>query len=533
MEPLKKISSEALSGGFLFGAVLFFGVLPLITSMSLWLSDFDSTSLNYPFFVLTARSILFTSLHSLLTATIVIIIGSLIAVGVFLFKGKTYYYLSTFVSSFGYFSFVLPGVSVALLVLSLSQKLSVVPSQGLLAILCAHIILNLFFFTAQLQTRIQNFFSSQGRRFFEAGLSLGASPHQSLINTLSPIIKNEANVWWPMIFYWSFNAFSTTLILAGKPYYSSPEVLLYYSLQNNFSSGRVLFLVLLNILIAFVLYLFLMKNRQQQRSSLSFSNIYSWSPTDKCRSFTIYKSIGCIAVLIWICVLGFGVLSPLFHFLIQNSPPSEIVSSFKNSLVLAFFTAVFSCLFAGALFMSPQRIRGLTYFLSLLMSPTLLAAIWIGFGLDFWLLNKPYLIQIGVCAFLISLAQVSLTAIWVDMRLLNRPKNISWAGATLGAKPSQIFLSLTLPLNRDLFIKVGGLAFLLGLGDIALSTLLLQDVEFAAGLSRVLALRYDYSASRWLLTFILLTSIIISLFSLVGSKGSKTLATVKSKSGKS
>lgn len=493
-------------------------LIPFAASLIRWLFDFDTIVLNQSFWTLIFKSISFTFIQATLSATLSVGAGLCVGIGLSLIHGQTGKLLLRISSAVGNFCFVLPGLSVALIFMNLSKSFSFWPTHGLFAIVLAHFVLNVLFLSAQIAGRIQDWEQGTGLELQAAAQTLGAQSPKAFFLTVSPLLLTEIRTWFPLVFLWSFTAFSTVLMMGGSPKFSTPEVLLYYFLQNDFNSARILVLCLVQLLMAALLLKF-------SNFSLSATPVELMTTLDnqlnsqnqifllRKKIFTIFKAGALFFCGIFLCLLTWSLLNGLSVIFQKAHLSAELRWAMGHSLLLALFTGLACLLLSIGLFLCSNQTRSFLFVCGAMITPTLLVAAYLSAELDRQLLGTAPVLQILFCSLAIALTLLPLMSLWIKRRLEGFSKEWEMAAATLGASGLQRFFWVYWPLNRDLLLRIFRLGFLTGLGEVALCTLLIQDIDFAAGLTKQLANRYDFEASRWLLLFIVLTTLLISLVS--------------------
>ena len=485
-------------------------VIPVVGALVVSFLGARLEELSGVFFLLLARSLVFASTQALLSASIATALGVVLGLWLSFFSGPRERVLLRFIEAAGFFCFILPGVAVSLLVIDLHRRLGFPAATGLWAIVAAHVFLNSLFVAASVSRRCRSWWLSGGREIFEAMAMLGAPPYRRL-QAFVPVLKVEIRFWFPLIFFWSMTAFATVLILGGSPLASSPELMLFYSLQSDPGSGRIMVLFLFQLLCGWVLarWIFrfqgakLFQGEERQKPTLAF------------RSRVVLPSgLNLLGVLI-LGALGLPVfwlvLAPLFEVLSQGA--SSLISqngmdALLNSLALCFMAAACALVFSIGLIRVRSVFRRRVAW-GMGVSGALLMLGWVILGWDLWLEGHPFLQLIaealGVCLLLLPFM-----ALWLDARLSSVSPEIYEAAEVLGARNSHLFRRVDWPLCQDLVGKILLYSAMAALGELALSSFLLKDVETLSLLSRRMATRYDFSGSAW----VLMSMVVLTLMGL-------------------
>lgn len=240
-------------------AVLVFGVLLL--GLFLGRPDFlwDDVSSIYIFMLL--RSFVFSLGQALLSATLSLLFALPMAFAVTQLPQRFRRMLQTAYRLLGLSFFFAPTVVAALSYLQWAMWIDGLPKFGWLPIIFVHVAINVFFL-AQAQSSVMLQELAHGARMLEVAHVFGLSRGRAYWNLWARPLRREFLRWLPLVFWWSFSAFTTVLVLGGGPRYSSPEVLLFYLLGAGDRPARLLILILFQVLIGLVA-LALVRRRQQ------------------------------------------------------------------------------------------------------------------------------------------------------------------------------------------------------------------------------------------------------------------------------
>ncbi len=507
MESLSKKAStySRLSEGFLFALIFLVFLLPLLMFLGRSIVHLDAESLNSVFFYLLGRSIILTFIQAFLSTIFVSVGASFLAVFLIFRRDWWGKLLKDWTEVLGNFAVVLPGMSVALLVLDMARALPMVPNQGLFAVVGAHFILNILFLTSILVKAIERDLKAGLSEEMEAAALLGASGFKLFIQNLRNPLLQELRTWGPILFLWSFGAFSTVVVLGGGPQFSSPEVFLFYSLQNDFGSGRIFVLVLVQMALAFLLSFLGKKVRKGaatpgqrlgQRALGSINvRLYSLGLTKLVSSFLFFIFS---LPLIWLS------LTPFINL---GAPPESLPRALGFSLLLVIAVGLYSFFLSHIVFLSTAQFRK-----SLLImwgfSSTVIGAAWMSDGSDF-LSSLSATWEILFVALALVLLQIPLVALWIENRRREISKEQWEAAKLLGASNLQTEWWVIRPQVKDLFIKIVFISSIGALGELSLVALIVRDTPMLSTLSQKMAAQYNFSGSSWVLLSMLVLSVLL------------------------
>jgi len=465
----------------------------------------EEDRLSSAFWQILARSIALNGLQAFLSATISVASGLALGSLIGMSNGR---FLSRGLRFIGMFSFALPGMTVALLVLDWHRAWAGVPSDGLGALVLAHLVLNGAFVAAALDARVRSWRSGGGNEIWESAALLGARRFAWLSVALGPLWREIIRSFFPLIFFYSFSAFATVLILGGLQGYASPEVLLFSSLQNDFRYSAIFVYSLVQFGVAVLAYRLVVTNAR----ALDLG-------TGRGRPLPTLRAPfpGVVAVLL--AAFAFPVawlfIAPLrLLFSSKFEVPEDLIAALTNSAMLAGF----ACLSMAVLFLamvfarSPARRlwRGL-----LGVSATLFLSGWLFCGWDRWLDAHP-VGQLAAAGFLLALLQLPLAALWAEERWRGLPRAELEAAWLMGASSWGTARFVVLPHFSDVFERMLLLTGLYAVGDIAISSLFIHDQELLSTFLRRTAARYDFSSTQWLL--LVLAGFTLIFFALAGAR---------------
>ncbi len=470
------------------------GIFPLVAFLKTSLSGWASGGLSLAFGWIALRSVGFTLLQACLSASLTLVFALVIGTALALAEGRFARSLRRFAELAGSLCFALPGVLVALVSLGVSERWAAWPSIGLAGIVAAHVLVHALFVASGVARSLRNQVLGGGAELLAAATTLGASPRRALATVFARPLAHEARTWWPLVFLWSFGAFSTVVILGGGPRASSPEVLLYFALQTDPDPARIFVLSVLQFGVAATLA-WLAARRSGASEATSTENFDRTESSQPCgtRIAGAWSALGVGALLAAFAPLW---ASP-FRLLSKGGlPPDGFGVALGASLSLATLTALGVMVFFELLLRAGSRVRRFVFSLSGI-SPTLLAALWISAGADLWAesaWSQFFLSGLGLaCVF------APFAAYWIERELDRFPATTLEAAALLGANDSEILGRIVRPSLRDLRLRLLSLASLGAIGDLSFSTLFLRDTETLATMSRRMASRYDFSGSSWVL----------------------------------
>jgi ABC-type Fe3+ transport system permease subunit len=476
-------------------ALLFFAVgLPVLRGLGQMIVAWDPLGLNVVFASLLVRSLLTTFIQAVLSSGVSLLLGACLAVGLACFQMGMR--LRPAVETLGSFCSLLPGVAVALLCLEFFGAMGV-EAMGLAPIVWAHVFMNVFMVGAILSHTLVGDWNAGGRDLYWVWRSLGASSSQAGLRYLRHVFSGDMRRWGALVFVWSAQAFSTVLILGGSSRWLSPEVLLFYTIQQDLLSSRVLVLILVQALL----------------SLAAFSLFRSWTlggtregAITRCVDLPIPKTlVGIVSTGILLLFAG-----PLFWVLVQIANQfrlggwsSELYRPTALSLGLGLLVAALATLWSYFLSMVHEPVLRACAFL-LAVSSTLLSGFWVYLGWDQALSSD--LSRLAIVALVLStllLPQLATLSRFVTERL----SSDHWAAARAsGATLWQAHQVLVLPLLRPVLFRSARAGFLVGLGDLGVAILFVPDMNLLPSVARRLASQYDFSASLWILFVMLVGS---------------------------
>jgi ABC-type Fe3+ transport system permease subunit len=511
VEPLRGYGEDLRERGESFFALvaialpLILVAVPAFRAAGRLLVESDLSSLSAVFWKIVLRSLAVTFFHSALAAVVAGALGAILGVALAFVPGPLGRRCSDFARSLGTLVFVFPGVLTALLVLGWARSVSWLPQTGIPAIVFAHVLVNAAFLTSNINERVRAFFASGGLDRFEAAATLGARGLAPFRAALGPVVRAELSIWLPLVFLWSFSAFSTVVILGGSPETANLEVILFYSFSSADDSARVLALMILQLAIAWAAASFGERVGARARSEHG-SDRDGLALVGSRFAFPVLLAPA-ISLLLLVPVLPV-LSSPLRLMASRSEAPAGFLPAALWTLALAVAAAGFSILFFEALSRAGSRSRRRVA-CGLGLSTTFLAVAWVSAGLEDWMSSAP--MQLLAAGLAVSVVQWPLMAFWVERRVRAMPLETWEAGATLGAPAAALHARVLRPQLADVRWKVALAAFLGAAGELSVSTIFLRDVDTVALLSRRLASRYDFSGALWVTSFLVLVTAVAFL----------------------
>lgn len=411
--------------------------------------------------------------------------------------------------TFASLCFSLPGVSVAMFVLLLAKTVFWVPSQGLWAIVFAHVFMNFLFVGIQLYHFGVQWLGRKGQQQIEAAATLGAGPLKIFVNiVLRNFLPRFLALSLPTFLYSSM-AFATVLILGGTPQQSTPEVLLFY-FSNQDPTPYRLRLAFVSVLLFYSLLHFVMRSLTR-KFQLSFSPVKSVLFT---RQYFRKKSPFFVvaALLLVLPAVSFFVVPALAvgRLFVKNgfSLEQEWVEATLVSTLLAIASGVTSW---GFYLMTLRTRSSFNRFVSrfIVFSPMMLVLMWMSSVYFGQLGTAAPLVQFFALAFGVSFSQWPLMAQWVEDRKDAFSDELFEAAANLGVSPAQVPMRLLSPLMADVERRVFSVLALISFGEISLATFIAPNLRLLATTSRQFAHRYDYFGISWTLLVMGLMSLLI------------------------
>jgi len=421
----------------------------------------------------------------------------------------------------GNYCYTLPGVSVAMFVLLAARAFPAIPSQGLWAIVWAHIFMNFLYVSIQVFYLLTAWLSKTGKQDLENAWMLGMSPLRSIVTLMPRILAPQFFSIIVPVFLYSCVAFSTVLILGADPQIATPEVLLFYFASSDPNPERLRFVFLWVFVFYSILFLLFRKYLKPKEHF----NFGQWNLGS---DFALFKNAP-----VWSLVLLplFSLPALSFLFLPLWRMFEEMLLKQKSVDILWFQATLRSfgiALFAGMLAVLVYRglLRSRSSYNQVMMhwivfSPMQLVLFWLASPIAAFDIDSA-LLQFLLLSVLLVALQWPLIAFWIEERKVQLPRELIESSLVLGLSPKQIPSKIFTPLFRDLEYRIFYTVALLSFGEIILFDLFAPRWEVLATLSRQTASRYDFFGVSWslLMTFVfgILLSILGRYFSRVGNK---------------
>jgi ABC-type Fe3+ transport system permease subunit len=508
MEPLVRIRSPRNPSSLaLIGLVFIFVLLPFVFFLVDSIVRFDASSLTPIFFKLLARALLFGGSQALASALLACAFALLMTCAVLSLRPKRRRFLEAPLRISGQLFFVLPGTSIALILLGLPSSWGGV-LEGWSLIVLAHVLWSSFFIASHVLERLGDWFEHEGADLLRAARSLGASDSNAFMSTLLPTLSQELRTWFPLVFLWSFGAFSTVFLLGSGPQHSTPEVLLYYTLMNDVDSSRLLVLFVLTFFLQFALIRFFypLNLKGDVTKFAPPSGIPPEYKKQEQLSVPGARLIQNFAALFLVAAFLL-VARYIFPIFLGSTPTYEIWIGLAASWAYALLSCIFVFLFLlwGSASTSSTR-RAVFYLLAL--SPVLLATSWGRIPLLADLALNPWS-GLLACALGLALLQIPFALLWVDRAFSALSDEVLLYARSAGLNNRQIFWKIKVPYLRPIFAKILTYTFCISLGEIALAAIWLRDWSLLSLISKRLAQSYDFQAAAWTFVFTLLSALIV------------------------
>lgn len=487
MEPalrLKKLSIIDICLGALLVCVFLVPFLVLVKEI---LPTVFEVFHDVLFFALLGKSVFFTMLQAALSALVSMALALLIALVFFSNVRWSHGWWGRALRSLGLFSFSMPGAVWGFLVLFLAWKIPMLPSQGVFALVFAHVLGFTAFVGMSLLAQLESWASAGGTLEIQTARSLGASTPALVRRIIFPVIRGSLKSYFVLVLIWSFSAFSTVLLLAGAPSRSSPEVLLFSALSLEGVGARVAVLFVLQLAVGLAASRFL---RARANTNLFDLGVEQKKTKDARMVWPVWLvglAFACFALLglpwllvVWQGLAGMGYLKDLW-------------GAIMGSLVLVVLFGLVSWWIQRALVLSAAVFRcNLILFIGI--SPVMLLCSWMALPVERILAGQSWL-QLPLCALALSAASMPWWALVLDRQLRGLRGTQSDVAQSLGCPESQIPRVLGLRTTADTrrrFLLLGGVA---ALGDLGASSLLVSDWPLMALELRRLAARYEFQAT--------------------------------------
>ena len=476
--------------------LIVFLLLPLLAflgevSLASWENDLTGV-----FWQQLAKSFEFACWEASLSAVLSCVLAAGVALLAFLLKGPPFINLTWQV--LGILAFSLPGVVWSLYYLQYQLSLNFLPDRGLGPVVIVHVLMNLLIVAYSVYEFLQAVWAKKNR--IQALASLGASPRDIFVALTRFSVSYAFRNWGLIIFIWSFMSFSVVLILGGQARATTPEVLLFYYLQDaDVGSVRVLILWLLQFL--FIAGLFKL-GRGQERGKVSpdFASLDSRSPNK------IYLSVagvvlGCLLVKVWAI----------------ESLSQQLWIVMGHSVVLALLSmGVGYLLFQIVIFCRLNFLKSLKFLWA--FSTVSILALWtrgqlpLAF-LDFMLSDKEQALLASAVG--MNLVLLPLLAQWIEDRFHQSQELYRRTVLSLGGE-SRHYIGLVFRYQcRDILNRVLLLSAVFAVGDLAFSSTLLWRYETLAIYATRAASRYQFEflslTNFFMLSFVLMAVVFFQL----------------------
>lgn len=461
--------------GQFFGALLiivliveFFGI-PVVSFIGRLNLDNFSNELNGYFWRQLVNSFNFAFSEAFLSVLAVCTFASLLAVVFFLIKIPKGLVIVWQVLAV--LAFAVPGVVWAIYYLSAQMRFPFLPSAGLWPIVLVHTAMNFLIVSYSVYEFLFAVFGSGVK--LNAMRSLGAGPFGLAINLSNFAFKYAFKNWSLLVFLWSFMSFSVVLVLGGQARFSTPEVLLFYNLQDvDYGHLRIMVLWLLQFL--FVLALFKFKAlKGTNKTSMNFM------PSKSEDNQRVY--------LVMLALAGVVIAIVSFQYSLDWAVLAEPL---QNSLLLMGFSIGFCYfLFNVLIFCSDFILKCLNVFWA--FSAVSILIIW-SRG------QMPMTIGLGsVEAFLVTALGVNFSLLplmgqWIVERRLAIKAEQRKVVLSLGGTHDQ-YINLVFRYQcRDILKRVLMLSAVFSVGDLVFSSVLLWRHETLSVFAAKAASRYQF-----------------------------------------
>jgi ABC-type Fe3+ transport system permease subunit len=467
---------------------------------------FEASALSSIFFWLLTKSVLFGVLQATLSATFAIAAAFVVALAVLSLGGKTRAIGETALKNLGQVYFVIPGTALSLLLLCLPDA-AIEHLQGWPLIVAAHVLWSALFVASHVYERLRDWLASEGTELLLAAKTLGAPARHRLQDVVFPLLRDEIRVWFPLIFLWSFGAFSTVLLLGAGPQHSTPEVLLYYTLFNDVDSSRLLVVFVVTLAIQVLL----LKRSLAQSTTRDEARLVVGVDARQEQAQDEILEIPAPFLLrgfafLFVVAAALFIMIQIFFIFSQGLPDPLLFKGLLNSWTYAFFTCVLSFFMLLGVSSASSSVRRLLVY-GLAFSPVLLVTSWS--HLSFLsVLQESRLPALLLSSFGLALLQIPFSSLWIERSLSSMNPDLETYARTAGLGSSQVFWKLRLPYLRPSFEKILVFVFCIALGEIALASMWLREWPLLSLLSKKLAQSYDFSAASWIFVLTVLSALV-------------------------
>jgi ABC-type Fe3+ transport system permease subunit len=510
----KNIGSRSASF-FLYVIASCVFAFPLFTYLSLAMFHFSLDDLTVNFFLLLGKTFFMTLLQASGSAFLSCFLGAFLGVMIFLLPWQKMPRRMKFFEVTSVLLYSLPGTAAAIFILFLYQQVLGRVAIGLEAILAAHVFLNFSIVAFGVFTRLSSWEMGPGRDQLEASLCLGASKMRTLFTFLKPPLIDELKKWFLLIGLFSFMSFSIVLILGGGPDFSTPEVLLFYSLNMESSASRLLLTGIFQLAVSAGVFFLLVKNGLTGGAahflpvSLKTGPLSSGLRPGKNSWIHVVFLGSFVPALLFFVWPTFEVIKSVFWIRGTSSVFSytELMVASAHSFLFASFSAFFSwCLFHLCLRAHSSCRKFLSWGVTL--SSTFVLVAW-----SHTFINPDFLsvdiLRLGFVALMFSFAFLPMICFWVESRFQALSVESVECAIVLGCNYKSLSRQLLRPFMMDIERRIPFVLVFMSLGEIALSSFFISDLPLLPLLSRQMAARYDFRGSVWILMSLALAAALL------------------------
>lgn len=368
------------------------------------------------------------------------------------------------------------------------------PLSGLSGIVIVHVLIN----SGVCAVALHQLILAKMGRMGELALTEGASRTQFFLKGVIPYLKVDIVLIALLVFGFCFTSFGIPLIVGGVSA-TTLEVLIYEKIKMNAQWAEALFLVIVQSLVLFVLFLPMRRQKSQSLQKTQSMHDFGWS-------------MGVWPVIFITLSLLVGLLVGVPEGIVQaREIPnfiSDIFPSMAGSFRIAMNSGVFTFVLLNLLAFALPHYRLKQFFNGYLApSPAV-------FGLALWLVgpNGGWVSELKIA---VSLSLITLPALfrWQFSSLMSSLEGQMVVAKSMGAKNFYIYKKIVWPQMAKTALLLSGISAFWASGDFAMSTILAYGNQTLGLLTESLLVSYRMelaSLVAWLM--LVLGAVIFSIF---------------------
>jgi ABC-type Fe3+ transport system permease subunit len=467
------------------------------------------------FWDLFVRCLWFSCLQSVLSAALVLFLGSFVAWWV-VSSSKSICF--RFVESLGTWLFALPSLFVAFWYMAIARNFIFLPSAGLGALVIANVLGATLFAAFHLAHHLKRALQERGDQY-AAALSLwGCRDFWFWYFLVTRPLFMGAKKLFPILFVSFFSSFSLVLMLAESPSYSSLEVLLFISLLNDFDFQKALILIFSQTAINTLFILWLSRSRDSvEVAAFDKQDVAGVLKNLDSNSKNWFSRVGMLPVVLLTLLLVVGIFPSYWDIL--GGPPAGFYAALGVTVkLLALALTLFLVQTWIFLRLKTSYLKPLAFLMAI--TPVLWAGIGFLFRLDVFV-EESQMASFFVAAFFLNLLVAGYFAFDLYQQKSQIPQHEAQLMQLWGASTKERFRYWEWPYVRKSVYSSFLLLSLWTLSDVAISGVYLMDQSTLANHARTLASRYDFRGFSWILLLSLLYSVFVFLLRSRYEKGAR------------